>query len=100
MTVCATAMVLDSASTAANVIVLVLIRSSLVDRHRRDDLHIHIVERHVVEPACRIPTPGIDGAKHLAADHHSSALEIDDSLFAAIDRVALARTSGASEPCD
>ncbi|WP_345947000.1 hypothetical protein [Bradyrhizobium sp. 197] len=38
-------------------------------RHRRDDLHIDIVNRHVVQPSARIPAAGIDYPEHLAADH-------------------------------
>ena len=43
-------------------------------RHRRDDLHVHVVKRHVIAPARRIPTAGIDDAKHFAVDQHRGGL--------------------------
>jgi hypothetical protein len=39
-------------------------------RHRRNHLHIDIVDRHVVYAAACVPASGIDDAKHLSADHH------------------------------
>jgi hypothetical protein len=37
---------------------------------------------------------------HADPMHFAADLEMNDELFAAIDRVELARTSGESEPCD
>src|SRR5277367_621545 len=40
-------------------------------RHRRDNLHVNIVGRHIFYSTPGVPAAGIDDAKYLAADHHS-----------------------------
>jgi len=45
--------------------------------HRRDDLHVPIVRRHVVETARRIPAAAVDHAEYLPANNDGSGLAPD-----------------------